>query len=107
MLPEQAGRVRRRTAYVDCAQTPTCPASSPRLARAKPDVLFLDRVEALTDPGADPDARAALARALDGSSPAAPPPPSSRSTDRSGLDTLLRGPSRVLDLRPRPALAQA
>ena len=31
----------------------------------QPDVLFLDHVDALTDPGGDPDAHAALPRAFD------------------------------------------
>jgi len=107
VLPEQAGRVRRRTAYVDCAETRDLPRELASLARARPDVLFLDRVEALTDPGADPDARAALARALDEVVAGGTTAAVLAVTDRSGLDTLLRGPSRVLDLRPRPALAQA
>jgi RND superfamily putative drug exporter len=105
VLPEQAGRVRRRTAYVNCADSPDLPRELAELTRAKPDVVFLDRVDVLTDPGSDPDARAALARtfdavAADGTSAAVV-----AVTDRSTLETLLRGPSRVLDLRARPALA--
>ncbi len=107
VLPEQAGRVRRRTAYVDCAAVRDLPRELADLARARPDVLFLDRVEALTEPGADPDARAALARTLDAVSASGTTAAVLAVADRSGLDTLLRGPSRVLDLRPRPALAQA
>jgi len=107
VLPEQAGRVRRRTAYVDLAGTTDLPRELASVARAKPDVLFLDHVEALTDPGADPDARAALARTLDEVVAGRTTAAVLAVTDRSGLDTLLRGPSRVLDLRPRPALAQA
>jgi len=105
VLPEQAGRVRRRTAYVDCAASTDLPRELADLARAGPDVVFLDRVGVLTDPGSDPDARAALARtfdaiAADGTSAAVV-----AVADRTALETLLRGPSRVLDLRARPALA--
>jgi len=105
VLPEQAGRVRRRTAYVDCSASTDLPRELADLARTKPAVLFLDRLDVLTDPGADPDARAALARtfdavAADGTSAAVV-----AVADRTALETLLRAPSRVLDLRPRAALA--
>jgi RND superfamily putative drug exporter len=106
VLPEQAGRVRRRTAYVDCASD-DLPRVLAELARTKPDVLFLDHVDALTDPGGDPDARAALARTFDAVAASGTSAAVVAASDRSALETLLRGPSRVLDLRHRPALAQA
>ena len=107
VLPEQAGRVRRRTAYVDCAATTDLPRELAALARAKPDVLFLDHLDALTDPGGDADARVALARTFDAIAADGTAAAVVAATDRSALETLLRGPRRVLDLRHRPALAQA
>ncbi|SEP81337.1 MMPL family transporter [Microlunatus flavus] len=107
VLPEQAGRVRRRTAYVDCAATEDLARELAALGRATPDVLFLDRLDALAGPGADPDARAAVARALDAVAAGGTTAAVVAVADAAALDTLLRGPRRVLDLRPRPALAQA
>ena len=107
VLPEQAGRVRRRTAYVDCAASADLPRELAALARAKPDVLFLDHLDVLIDPGSDPDARAALARTFDAIAAGGTSAAVVAGADRAALDTLLRGPSRVLDLRSRPALAQA
>ncbi|MGI3784676.1 MAG: efflux RND transporter permease subunit [Janthinobacterium lividum] len=107
VLPEQAGRVRRRTAYVDCAASADLPRELAALARARPDVVFLDRVDAVADPGSDPDARAALARTFDAIAADGTAAAVVAATDRSALETLLRGPSQVLDLRHRPALAQA
>ena len=105
VLPEQAGRVRSRTAYVDCSGSTDLPRELADLARAKPDVLFLDRLDVLTDPGADPDARAALARAFDTVAAEGTAAAVVAVADRNALETLLRGPSRVLDLRPSAALA--
>ncbi|RYZ32259.1 MAG: MMPL family transporter, partial [Propionibacteriaceae bacterium] len=107
VLPEQAGRVRRRTAYVDCAASTDLPRELAELARARPDVVFLDRVDALTDPGGDPDARAALARTFDAIATDGTAAAVVAVADRSALETLLRSPGQVLDLRHRPALAQA
>jgi RND superfamily putative drug exporter len=106
VLPEQAGRVRRRTAYVSCADSTDLPRELAELARAKPDVVFLDRVDVLSDPGSDPDARAALARTFDAVAADGTSAVVVAVADRSALETLLRGPSRVLDLRPRAALAR-
>ena len=106
VLPEQAGRVRRRTAYVDCASEGLVRALA-ELARTKPDVLFLDHVDALTDPGGDPDARAALARTFDAVAASGTTAAVVAASDRPALETLLRGPRRVLDLRHHPVLAQA
>jgi len=106
VLPEQAGRVRRRTAYVDCAASADLPRELAALAREKPAVVFLDRVDVLTDPGSDPDARAALARTFDAVAADGTSAVVVAVADRSTLETLLRGPSRVLDLRPRAALAR-
>jgi len=103
VLPEQAGRVRRRTAYVDCGATPDLARELAGLAPAKPDVLFLDRVDLVTDP----DARAALARTFDAVAADDTSAAVVAVTDRAALETLVRGPHRVLDLRPRQALAQA
>ncbi|GAA3566587.1 MMPL family transporter [Microlunatus spumicola] len=105
VLPEQAGRVRRRTAYVDCSASTDLSRELAEVARAKPDVLFLDRLDVLTDPGADPDARAALARTFDAVAAEGTAAAVVAVADRTTLETLLRGPSRVLDLRPRSALA--
>jgi putative drug exporter of the RND superfamily len=102
VLPEQAGRVRRRTAYVDCSSV-DLPRVLAALTRARPAVLFLDRVDGVTDP----DARAALARTLDAVAAEGTSAVVLTVADRAALETLLRGPSRVLDLRARPALAQA
>ena len=63
--------------------------------------------EALAGPTADPDARAALARALDALADDGRAAAVVAVTDRTALEPLLRGPSRVLDLSPSPALAQA
>ena len=71
------------------------------------DHVELDHVDALTDPGGDPDARAALARTFDAVAAGGTTAAVVAASDRSALETLLRGPSRVLDLRHRPALAQA
>ncbi|MGI3785667.1 MAG: MMPL family transporter, partial [Janthinobacterium lividum] len=106
VLPEQAGRIRRRTAYVDCAASTDLSRELADLARSKPDVVFLDRVGALTDPDSDPDARAALARTFDAIAADGTAAAVVAVADRSALETLLRGPSRVLDLRARPALAR-
>jgi RND superfamily putative drug exporter len=106
VLPEQAGRARRRTAYVDCAASTDLPRELADLARSKPDVLFLDRLDVLTDPGGDPDARAALARTFDAVGADGTAAAVVAVADRSSLKTLLRGPSRVLDLRPHAALAR-
>ncbi len=106
VLPEQAGRVRRRTAYVDCATTTDLPGELAGLSRSRPAVVFLDRADAVTDP----DGRAALARTLDavaGAGDRAGTAVVVAVADPAALETLLQGPSRVLDLRPRPALAQA
>ena len=107
VLPEQAAAVRRRTAYVDCAASDDRGRELAAATRGRAAVLFLDHVEALADPTADPDARAALARTLDAVAADGRAAAVVAVTDRSALDTLLRGPSRVLDLRPHPALAQA
>ena len=106
VLPEQAGRVRRRTAYVDCAAANDLAAELAGLARSKPDVLFLDHLDVLSLPGSDPDARAALARTFDALAAEGTAAAVVAVADRSALDNLLRGPSRVLDLRPRTALAR-
>ena len=103
VLPEQAGRVRRRTAYVDCGATPDLARELAGLTRSKPAVLFLDRVDLVTDP----DGRAALARTFDAVAAEGTAAAVVAVTDREALETLVRGPHRVLDLRPRPALAQA
>ncbi len=61
VLPEQAGTVRRRTGYLDCATTPDLRRELRQLARAKPTILLLDRADVLTRH----DDRAALASLLD------------------------------------------
>jgi RND superfamily putative drug exporter len=61
VLPEQAGKVRRRTGYLDCATTPDLRRELRQLARAKPAVLLLDHADVLTRH----DDRAALASLLD------------------------------------------
>jgi len=106
VLPEQAGPVRRRTAYVDCATTPDLPRELAGLARSRPAVLFLDRADTVTDP----DARAALARTFDAVAADGATTGTAAVVavaDPEALEPLLRGPGHVLDLRLRPALAQA
>ncbi len=61
VLPEQAGKVRRRTGYLDCASTSDLRRELRQLARARPAVLLLDHADVL----ARHDDRAALASLLD------------------------------------------
>jgi RND superfamily putative drug exporter len=59
VLPEQAGAVRRRTGYLDCAQTPDLRGELRALRTAA--VVFIDHADALTSH----DDRAALASLVD------------------------------------------
>jgi len=61
VLPEQAGIVRRRTGYLDCAQVEDLRTELRQITAAKPVAIFIDHADALTAH----DDRAALASLLD------------------------------------------
>lgn len=61
VLPEQAGRVRRATGYLDCADTDDLRTDLATIVRAKPAAIFLDHADVLSAH----DDRAALASLLD------------------------------------------
>ena len=107
VLPEQAGSIRRRTAYLDCAGGADLPrelaALTPRRGGAPPAVLFLDGVDAVVAA----DDRAALAHTMDQTAARGDSAIVLATRDRANVEPLLAGPYRVLDLRPAPSPALA
>ncbi len=61
VLPEQAGQVRARTGYLDCATSTDLRRDLRVLAKAKPKIIFIDHADLLSTH----DDRAALASLLD------------------------------------------
>lgn len=61
VLPEQAGSVRRRTGYLDCAQVEDLREELRQITAARPAAIFIDHADGLTAH----DDRAALASLLD------------------------------------------
>jgi RND superfamily putative drug exporter len=61
VLPEQASTVRRRVAYLDCAETPDLRADLRAALRGRPALILVDHADLLTGH----DDRAALASLLD------------------------------------------
>ena len=61
VLPQQAGVVRRRTAFVNCAEVTDLAAELRTVAKSKPALVFVDHAERLSRP----EDRLALANLLD------------------------------------------
>ncbi len=61
VLPEQAGQVRSRTGYLDCAASTDLRRDLRLITRTKPKIIFVDHPDVLTSH----DDRAALASLLD------------------------------------------
>lgn len=61
VLPQQAGVVRRRTAFVNCAEVTDLAAELRTVAKNRPSIVFVDHAERL----ARPEDRLALANLLD------------------------------------------